>query len=203
MPHNNEKLRAVLDATPFPVALVDLQDDRIFFWSSSALALFGHTAPTASQWYHFAYPDPDYRREVVKRWKPALEVARHQSPRAVNAGEYRIACGDGSERICELYAAFIGDYLVVTFNDITERKLAEESKERFGSVFECSAVGMALVGHDGRWVQVNKALCEMLGYSEQELLATNFQSLTHPDDLEADLSYAKKVFTGQIRFYHM
>src|SRR5215471_4153042 len=97
----------------------------------------------------------------------------------------------------------MGDYLVVTFNDITERKLAEESKERFRSVFECSAVGMALVSHDGRWVEVNKALCEILGYSEQELLATNFQSLTHPDDLEADISYAQKVFTGQIRFYHL
>jgi hypothetical protein len=78
-----------LDATPFPVALVDLQDDRIFFWSSSALALFGHTAPTASEWYQIAYPDPDYRREVVGRWKPALEIARRQSPWAVNTGEYR------------------------------------------------------------------------------------------------------------------
>jgi PAS domain S-box-containing protein len=87
--------------------------------------------------------------------------------------------------------------------DITERKLAEESKERFRSVFEYSAVGMALVSNDGRWIQVNRALCEILGYSEQELLATNFQSLTHPDDLAADLSYAQKVFTGEIPYYHI
>jgi PAS domain S-box-containing protein len=79
----------------------------------------------------------------------------------------------------------------------------EENKERFRSVFDYSAVGMALVSCDGRWIRVNRALCEILGYPEQELLATDFQSLTHPDDLDSDLSYAKKVFTGQLRFYHM
>jgi hypothetical protein len=55
-----------------------LQDDRIFFWSRSALTLFGHTAPTASEWYQIADPDLDYRREVIERWKPPLEIARHQ-----------------------------------------------------------------------------------------------------------------------------
>jgi len=62
---------------------------------------------------------------------------------------------------------------------------------------------MALVSKDGHWIEVNRSLCEMLGYSEQELLATNFQLLTHPDDLVADLTYARKVFTGEIPFYHM
>jgi PAS domain S-box-containing protein len=124
--HISDTLRAVLDATPFPVAIVDLQDDKIFFWSSSALSLFGHTAPTATEWYQIAYPDPDYRRDVVDRWKPALEIARRQSPLAITAGEYSVTCRDGSVRTCELYAAFVADYLVVTFNDITERKRAEE-----------------------------------------------------------------------------
>ena len=86
---------------------------------------------------------------------------------------------------------------------IKEHRAQREHKERFLSVFDYSAVGMALVGCDGRWIRVNRALCEILGYSEQELLDTNFQSLTHPDDLDADLSYAHRVFTGQLRFYHL
>ncbi len=45
------QLRVILDATPFPIALVDTQDNNIDFWSHSALTLFGHTAPTAAQWY--------------------------------------------------------------------------------------------------------------------------------------------------------
>ncbi len=128
-------LRAVLDATPFPVALVDTEDDTIDYWSSSALALFGHTAPTAAEWYELAYPDPEYRRTVIERWKPPLEEAR-RSGEPVNTGEYRIACHDGSERICELYATFVADRLVVTFNDITQRKRAEEETRQLNVELE-------------------------------------------------------------------
>jgi PAS domain S-box-containing protein len=126
MRNSETQLRAILDATPFPIAIVDIQDNKIDFWSRSALALFGHTAATAAEWYELAYPDPDYRRDVVERWKPFLEKAR-SSGQAVNTGEYRVTCHDGSVRICELHAAFLADNLIVTFNDITERKQAEEN----------------------------------------------------------------------------
>ncbi|ABW69071.1 PAS domain S-box protein [Desulfosudis oleivorans] len=123
---SEKRLRATLDATPFPIAVVDLQDDTIFFWSRSALELFGHTAYTTSEWYQIAYPDPDYRQDVIERWKPFLEKARN-SGQTVNTGEYRVTCKDGSERICELYATFLPDNLIVTFSDITEQKKAEAS----------------------------------------------------------------------------
>jgi len=144
---SEKRWRAVLDATPFPIAVVDLQDDQIYFWSHSALDIFGHTAPTASEWYEIAYPDPDYRREVIERWKPFLETAR-ESGKPVNTGEYRVTCSDGSVRICELYASFLPDHLIVTFNDITERKQAEnalqESEQRFRHIFENIGAGIAI-----------------------------------------------------------
>ena len=120
------ELRAVLDATPFPIALVDVEDNQIDYWSQSALSIFGHTAPTTGAWYQIAYPDAGYRNEVIGRWKPALEKA-YASQQSINTGEYRVSCKDGSVRICELYASFLRDKLIVTFNDITERKLAEEA----------------------------------------------------------------------------
>ena len=69
-----------------------------------------------------------------------------------------------------------------------ERHVAalRESEERFRSAFD-HAAGMALVATDGRWTKVNHSLCEMIGYSEQELLATDFHSVTHEDDL-ADMT---------------
>ena len=144
---SENKLRSVLDATPFPIAVVGLEDDNIFFWSQSAFDLFGHTAPTTSEWYEIAYPDPDYRKDVINRWKPFLEIAR-DTGRPVNTGEYKIACKDGSERICELYATFLPDSLIVTFNDITDRKQTEnsllESEMQFRQVFENVGVGIAL-----------------------------------------------------------
>jgi PAS domain S-box-containing protein len=119
------RLRAVLDASPFPVAVVDLRDEKIYFWSRSALDLFGHTAPTTAEWYQLAYPDPNYRRDVIARWKPCLDTAR-ASHATVNTGEYRVTCADGSVRLCELYATFLPNNLIVTFNDITERRQAED-----------------------------------------------------------------------------
>jgi diguanylate cyclase (GGDEF)-like protein/PAS domain S-box-containing protein len=78
-----------------------------------------------------------------------------------------------------------------------------ESQARFRSAFDSAAIGIALVGPDGRWLQVNRALCELVGYSESELLATTFQAITHPDDLEADLNLVRQLLAGEIRSYHM
>lgn len=90
---------------------------------------------------------------------------------------------------------------------VRERLRAEEalreSQEQFTSAFQDAAIGMALVGTDGHWLQVNRALCGIVGYTEQELLATNFQAITHPDDLDADLAYVTQLLAGEIPTYHM
>jgi PAS domain S-box-containing protein len=62
---------------------------------------------------------------------------------------------------------------------------------------------MALVALDGRWMHVNAALCELLGYTEDELLATTFQELTHPDDLELDLRLLQETVDGRRAGYSM
>lgn len=87
-------------------------------------------------------------------------------------------------------------------NDITERKLAEEglreSEERFRATFDQAAVGVAHVGTDGGWLRVNKKLCDILGYEEDELLRMNFQQITHPEDLENDLDLLRRLLAGEI-----
>jgi PAS domain S-box-containing protein len=78
-----------------------------------------------------------------------------------------------------------------------------ESQERFSNAFRDASIGMALVSLDGAWLQVNQALCELLGYPEDELLKKNFQAITHPEDLEADLAHIRQMLTGERRTYHM
>lgn len=63
----------------------------------------------------------------------------------------------------------------------------DASEARFRSVFEIADVGIALVAPDGGWISVNKALCDIVGYSEEELWGLSFQQITHPDDVAADL----------------
>ena len=162
-------LRAILDATPFPVALVDLEDNNIEFWSRSAHTLFGHTAPTANAWYQLAYPDPDYRQDVINRWKPCLEEAK-RSGQPVNTGEYRVTCRDGTVRTCELYARFLADKLIVTFNDITERKVAvealTENEERLRTTLENLPVGVFIFSKNGEILAANAMVNRIWGVTK-------------------------------------
>jgi PAS domain S-box-containing protein len=162
-----DRFRLILDTTPFPIAVVDQQDNNINFWSRSALDIFGHTAPTASEWYQIAYPDPEYRREVIDRWKPFLEIAR-KSGETVNTGEYRVACSDGTIRICELFATFIPDSLIVTFNDITERKKAEEALRLKNLVFDVSIAAKSIADLDGVIREANDSFLRAWGYQHKD-----------------------------------
>lgn len=78
-----------------------------------------------------------------------------------------------------------------------------ESQQRFESAVRYAAIGMALVAPDGRWLQVNQALCALVGYTEPELLGMTFQDITHPDDLETDLDHVRQVLAGEIQTYQM
>ena len=92
-----------------------------------------------------------------------------------------------------------------TQRDITERKQAEEelreSEERFRETFEQATVGIAHVATDGRWLRVNRRLCDIVGYEKEELLGLTFQDITHPDDLETDLEGARRLLAGEIETY--
>ena len=78
-----------------------------------------------------------------------------------------------------------------------------ESEERFRGTFEQAAVGMAHVDTDGRWLRVNRRLCDIVGYEKAEMLGLTFQDITHPDDLEAHLEYVRQLLAGEIETYSM
>ncbi len=98
--------------------------------------------------------------------------------------------------------------------DITEQLAAEANAriaeevarlhaERFTGAFVSAAQGMALVSLEGRWLAVNDALCRMLGYTQDELLHTDFQSLTYRDDLDADLRLVQELLAGNMAHYQL
>ncbi|MGN2391502.1 EAL domain-containing protein [Pelomicrobium sp. G1] len=97
--------------------------------------------------------------------------------------------------------------LLMIVEDATEKarmqQALRESEKTFISAFEYAAIGMALVSPEGRWLKVNRSLCEVVGYSEAELLTRTFQDITHPDDLETDLQYVRQMLAGEIQTYQM
>ncbi|OUL25211.1 hypothetical protein BV378_16765 [Nostoc sp. RF31YmG] len=91
--------------------------------------------------------------------------------------------------------------------EIAERKRVESelrtSEARFRAIFNSAAVGIAQVDTDGRWLLVNQKLCDIVGYTSEELQSRTFQDITYPDDLDPDLEYVHRILAGEIQTYSM
>ncbi len=90
--------------------------------------------------------------------------------------------------------------------DITGRKRAEKnllaSEQRFRAIFEQAAVGVAQVeSNTGRFIRINQAYCDLVGYSREELLSTNLSQIIHPDDLQRDQDNLHLLLTGEVRSF--
>lgn len=85
----------------------------------------------------------------------------------------------------------------------------QDNKECFRNAFEYASIGTALLGLEGRWLKVNRSLCQILGYSEAELLTTTIQTITHPDDFSGYYRQLQQLIRGEIaadeiqqRYFH-
>src|SRR4051812_19488851 len=81
--------------------------------------------------------------------------------------------------------------------------MMSEDEELFRSVFDYAPIGMALISLQGQWLKVNRALCDIVGYTHDELLASTVQSLTHPDDLGIDQTFVQMMLLNQLKTYQM
>lgn len=107
----------------------------------------------------------------------------------------------------EVHAYPYDDGLAIYFRDITERKRGErrlrEAEERFRSAFDNTPVGMAIVSLEGRYMQVNSAFSELLGYTQEELLEKTYAQLTYSEDYELSMSYVRRLMEGEIDNYSL
>jgi PAS domain S-box-containing protein len=81
--------------------------------------------------------------------------------------------------------------------------LTRNSEARLRASFDSAVAGIAHIGHDGRWIRVNKALCRILGYPADELLTKTFHDVTHPDDLAVDVMRFELLSQGKIDSYEV
>ncbi len=121
--------------------------------------------------------------------------------------EYTLPIGDEEVWFAGTVSPMTEDSVLYIARDITERKRAEEelreAEQRFRSAFDYTPVGMALAALDGHYRQVNHSLREILGYSEEELLATTFRDITYPDDLGVSMEYEQRLRKGEVDSYQL
>ena len=125
--------------------------------------------------------------------------------RAALAGEHRVlqrvVGAAGRERIWHTEYTPVRDpagtviAAMAVSRDVTDQVRATG---RFQLLFDEAPIGIALTGPDGRWLQVNPALCALVGHSAEDLLARDFQSITHPDDLADSVEQMRRLLAGEI-----
>ena len=135
-----------------------------------------------------------------------------QGQGAAQSAEFRARHRDGSWRVIEATARPLtpgasDSDVVVNGRDVTDRRRAadvlSESEQRMRTIFEEAPIGMAVVSPEMKPLRVNKALQEMLGYSEDEIKARGIVAVSHPDDVEEDTALAKRLVDGEITGYRL
>ena len=194
----------LLDVAGEAVIAVDV-DQKVIYWNRAAERLYG--------WSSKEIMGRNLREMVVPKdlRERAKEIARQITETGYWSGEFVVRHKDGTRFSVLANNRSLHDErgnvvgVISVLRDVTERLLTEqalrESEQRFGSAFRDAAIGMALVGTDGRFLQVNRSLRKILGYSEGELLEKTFQEITHPDDVEADVVHLHQLLTGELETY--
>ena len=152
---------------------------------------------------------PEDQSIVIGTCKEAFEERDYYAP-----FEYRIVLPDGSIRNIwaktgrkQKDARGRIKRLTGTVQDITERKRAEEERRlndaRMEQAFGSSPIGMALIDVEGKVLRVNRVLCNMFGYTEEELLKHDWRKFTHPDDLNSDKHLVQQLLKGEIESYEI
>lgn len=199
------RYRMLVEGSPYGISVH--QDGLCVMVNPAALAIM--RAPDAQAMLGQPIMDrihPDFRAIAAQRINRMLNGERGLYPT-----QDRYLRLDGSSVDVHVTAApfeFRGRPAVqIIALDITDRLRTEqalrESEQRFRTAFASSAIGMGLTAVNGRWLQVNQALCDIVGYTEQELLETDFQTITHPQDLDADLNRMRAMIDGEMPHFQM
>ncbi len=184
-------------------------------WDDNMYILYGLKKQDFSgvyeAWQAGVHPDDKEKGEI--------EITQAISGEKEFDTEFRVIWPDGIIRFIRAIAKTERNELGVAIKmiganwDITELKSTqlklERNKESFLDTFSKSSIGMALIGLDGRWIQINQGICKSLGYTKEELYKTTFQAITHLDDLEPGLTLMQETIAGkragyqlEKRYYH-
>lgn len=201
---SNERFTYSSEATSDAIWDWNLMTDEIVV-GASYTALFGHSFKdnTITSRECEAFVHPDDKDIYLKHYEAVINSENNRW-----SAEYRYLKSDGSYAYVNDKAVIIRDVqgkairMIGAMQDVSiGKKLKlelQQSEEKFKGAFEHSPVGMSIVDINGNYIEVNDRLCEMLGYSNQEMKLLTFQELTYHKDLKVDLDFKADLDSGKI-----
>lgn len=195
---SEKRFKSLIQNAPDVITVLDARN-TILYDSPAVERVLGYRPEDRLGKQGFGYVHPDDRKKAEAVFEGLLK----NSCGANLPRHYRMRHADGSwVRVEATRTNLLDDPdvggVVVNYRDVTERRRGEEalreSEERFRGAFENASIGMALTGLDRRYLRVNRSLCEMLGYSEEELLSKSSPDITHPEDLEKSYARTEGLF---------
>ena len=205
--HSEERYRALYEKTPAIMHSIDAQG-RLLSVSDQWLRTFGYRREEV-----IGRRSTDFLTEASRNFAKEQVLPEFFSLGYCTDVPYEFVTAEG--RVVQVLMSATLEHdaqhqtvrSLAVLRDVTERLRAEaalaDSEARFRGAFEAAMLGMGIVSPQGRFLKVNHALCAMTGYSEAELLALDFQTLTHPDDLAADEAQVQALLQGHSDAFQM
>ena len=204
---SEDRFRKIIEHGPISMAIVAM-DGTIEYINRRAVETFGYQnedIPNMDRWWSVAYPDETYRAEVVAQWMSLFEKAL-VSAQEIERREYRVTCKSGTIKTMVIFGVLVADKCFVMFEDITERKMAEErlraSENRYqifasnssDFVYSCTARGM----EPFRIKWLAGAIEPITGYTIEEMLRKSFWlTIVHPEDKERVGKFLMELVPGE------
>ncbi len=176
--------RKIVEQAPIAMSIVGM-DGTIEFINNKAIEVFGYLPediPTIDKYWLQAYPDENYRKEVIAIWTEVVKRAINEQEE-ISGHEYRVTCKNGAVKTMFIFGVPVSGKIFILFEDITARKKAEEalheSEEKYRNIFENTAEGIFQVSPEGRLISANPALAHSLGYKSPEEIIDAITDIRH------------------------
>ncbi len=173
-----QRFRTLVEQLPLGIAMTkrNTGGESILYYNRTFTDMTGYTletTPTLDDWILQAYPDPEYRQQILTR---ITEIYR-EAGRDITSRTYEthVTCRDGAIKEIEFRYTDLKEFGFWTLNDVTDHKRAEEkiriSELRYRRLFESAKDGILILNRDtGRIIDANPFIESLLGYAPNDLL---------------------------------
>ena len=201
---SEERVRTIVDQAGDTLALIDINGSLLDV-NQHACEVLGYTK---QEFLNMSLPDidPEFPLERFSELFKTLELNEYVTIESIHRRK------DKSTFPVEIRVGKIelqgAVKITALARDITARKhmesTLEESEKRFRVIYEKAPIGIAIINSEsGRFIHCNKKYCDIVGYTEEEMLARSFMDITHPDDLQAHLDNTQLLLAGKISDFSM